>query len=149
MNDIQTYKLKKEDEVLARDVAKYKRILREKKEAYDKATSTVKELSGRFIAKEKTLRSVYNKKVHYRLKSDQITSLSKDLAAFDVKTNAIKSDMDSYSISLVSPSDKKITRLIKAISDKYYNEIQLIDIKTIQKDKNSTFYQGVLKVDLR
>ncbi len=149
MNDIQTYKLKEEEKVLAVEVAKYKRILREKKEEYDKATAAVKELSGRFVAKEKTLRSVYNKKVHYRLKSDQITSLSRDLADFDVKTNAIMSDMDSYSISLVSPSDKQITKLIKAISDKYYNEIRLIDIKTIQKDTNSTFYQGVLKVDLR
>jgi hypothetical protein len=149
MNDLQTYKLKKDDEILARDVAKYKRILRLKKGEYEKTTAVVKELSKRFIAKEKTLRSVYNKKVHYRLKSDQMTSLSKDLDKFGVHTNAFRSDMDSYSISLISPSDKKITQLIKAISDKYYNEIKLIDIKTIQKDKNSTFYQGVLKVDFR
>jgi len=149
MNDIQTYKLKSEDKTLAKEVAKYKRILRQKKEAYDKTTATVKELSKRFVNKEKTLRSVYDKKVNYRLKSDQITSLSKDLAKFDVKTNAIRTDMDSYSISLISPNDKKITKLIKTISDKYYNDIQLIDIKTIQKDKNSTFYQGVLRVDLR
>jgi hypothetical protein len=149
MNDLQTYKLKKDDAILAQEVTKYKRILRQKKGEYEKATAIVKELTNRFVAKEKTLRSVYNKKVHYRLKSDQMTSLSKDLDKFGVHTNALRSDMDSYSISLISPNDTKITQLIKAISDKYYSEINLIDIKTIQRDKNSTFYQGVLKVNFR
>jgi len=149
MNDIQTYKLQQDDKKLARDVAKYKRILRQKKAEYDKANATVKELTTRFVSKEKTLRSVYDKKVHYRLKSDQITSLSKDLAQFDVQTNRIISDNDSFRIALIAPSDEKITQLIKAVSSKYANEIKLIDIKTIQKDKNSTFYQGVLRVDLR
>jgi len=149
MNDIQSYKLKQEDDILAREVAKYKRILRQKKEKYDETSATVKELSNRFVAKEKTLRSVYNKKVYYRLKSDQFTSFSSDLEASDVKTNLLTSDKDNYTISLISPSDEKITKLIKAISDKYYKDIKMIDIKMIQKDKNSTFYQGVLKVDLR
>jgi len=149
MNDIQTYKLKTEDAKLAREVARYKRILRQKKEIFDKTAETVKELSDRFTSKEKTLRSVYDKKVNYRLKSDQITSLSKSLAEFGVKTNAIQTEMDSYQITLISPDDKNITRLIKSISDTYYNDIKLIDIKTIQKDENSTFYKGVLRVDLR
>ena len=149
MNDLQTYKLQKDDAVLATEVAKYKRIIRQKTEVSDQASATVKELSGRFVSKEKTLRSVYNKKVHYRLKSDQFTSFSNDLAQFDVQTNAIKSNMDSYRISLVSPSDEKITQLIKSVSEEYANDIKLIDIKRIQKDTNSTFYQGVLRVDLR
>jgi hypothetical protein len=149
MNDIQTYKLKKDDEVLARDVAKYKRILSQKSKEYAKANAAVKELSARFVAKEKTLRSIYNKKVNYRLKSDQITALCRDLAKVGVKTNMLQSKMDEYQIALISPSDKKITQLIKVVSDKYANAIRLIDIETIERDKNSTFYQGVLKVELR
>jgi hypothetical protein len=39
--------------------------------------------------------------------------------------------------------------LIKVISEKYANDIRLIDIETIERDKNSTLYQGVLKVELR
>jgi len=149
MNNLQVSQLQEQDKVLSRDVARYKRILRQKKEEYDQALAVVKDLSGRFVAKEKTLRSVYDKKVNYRLKSDQITALSQDLSQYGVKTNAIVSDMDSYSISLISSSDTKITQLIKAVSDKYANAIRSIDIKTIQKESNSTFYQGVLKVDLR
>ena len=149
MNNIQTYKLKKEDDVLAKEVARYKRILREKKIEYDKVAKEVKELANRFAVKEKTLRKVYDKKVNYRLKSDQIVALSNDLTQQGVQTNAVESDANVYNISLVSPDDTKITKLIKAIAEKYYNQINAIDIKLIEKDKNSTFYQGVLKVDLR
>jgi flagellar biosynthesis chaperone FliJ len=149
MNDIQTYRLKKEDAVLAREVAKYKRILRQKKKEYEAAADEVKKLSERFVAKEKTLRTIYDKKVHYRLKSDQMISLSNDLAKFGVQTNRLESDIDHYRLNLIAPSDKKITQLIKAVSDKYADQIERIDIQTIEKDQNSTYYQGVLKVDLR
>ena len=149
MNNIQTYKLKQEDDVLAKDVAKYKRILREKKTKYDEITKVVKELSSRFAGKEETLRKVYNKKVHYRLKSDQIAVLSNDLAQHGVKTTLIQSNRDAYSLLLLSPNDTKITKLIKDISEKYYNEINSVDIEMIEKDTNSTLYKGLLKVDLQ
>ncbi len=149
MNDIQTYKYKMEEQKLAKEVAKYKRILGQKKSEYDQASKVLKELSERFLAKEKTLRTIYDKKVHYRLKSDQFISFGKDLLKNGVKTDAITSNMDSFSISLVAPSDKKITELIKDVSKKYYNDIDLIDIETIEKDTNSTFYHGILKVNLR
>ena len=149
MNNIQAYKLKQEDDALAKDVAKYKRILREKKIEYDKITKIVQELSSRFAAKEKTLRKVYEKKVHYRLKSDQLAELSNDLADHDVKTTLMLSNQDTYSMLLISPDDTKITKLIKTISEKYFKEINSVDIEMIQKDKNSTFYKGLLKVDLQ
>jgi hypothetical protein len=148
MNNLETAQLKKEEVKLAKEVAKYKRLIAEKIKEYNAVKAEVKRLSIRFVSKEKTLRAVYDKKVNYRLKSDQITSLSKDLSTLDVKTNAIESIMDSYRISLVSPNDTKITQLIKAVSQKYAKEIKMIDIETIQKDNNSTFYQGILRVDL-
>jgi len=149
MNNIQTYKINQEDQVLAKEVAKYKQLLKQKKEAYEKASAVVKELSERFTAKEKTLQSIYDKKVHYRLKSDQLASFSEDLNAYDVHTNGMASQQDLYRLSLISPSDIQITKLIKAISEKYYDEIKSIDIEMIHKDKNSTFYQGILKVDMQ
>jgi hypothetical protein len=148
LNDVQTYKINQEEKVLAKEVAKYKRLLKEKKEEYDHISAVVKELSERFVAKEKTLRAIYDKKVHYRLKSDQLASFSADLDAAGVRTNALASDHNHFRLSLISPSDIKITRLIKAISDKYYDDIRSIDIEMIHKDENSTFYQGILKVDL-
>jgi hypothetical protein len=149
MNDIQTAKINKEERALAQEVAKYKRLLKQKQDEYNKISDVVKKLAERFTAKEKTLQSIYDKKVHYRLKSDQLASFSDDLNAFDVRTNGIASQQDLYQLSLISPSDTRITKLIKAISEKYYDDIKSIDIEMIHKDTNSTFYQGILKVDLK
>jgi hypothetical protein len=149
MNDIQTYKFRQEEDLLSKEVAKYKRILAEKKEEYKKEEDILNELSQRFAGKEKTLSNVYKKKVEYRLKSDQLVSFGGDLIKYGVKTNAIQSDLDSFSLSVVAPSDKKITELIRDISQKYYKDIMSIDIRTIQKDVNSTFYHGILEVKLR
>jgi len=55
---------------------------------------------------------------------------------------------DLYSISLVAEEDKNITQMIKYITDKYEGDIKRIDIELIEQDKNSTFYQGTLKVEL-
>ena len=149
MNNIQTNKINQEERILAKEVAKYKRILKEKQEALGKANAVVNKLAERFNAKEKTLQSIYDKKVHYRLKSDQFASFSEDLDAFDVHTNGIASEQDLYRLSLIAPNDTQITKLIKAISEKYYDDIRSIDIEMIHKDKNSTYYQGILKVDLQ
>ncbi len=147
MNNIQVYKLREEEKILAKDVANYKRILAQKKEEYKKESNITKRLSERFSAKEKTLFNVYDKKVNYKMKSDQLISFGRDLTKFGVKTNSISSELDGYSISIVAPSDKKITELIKDLSQKYYKDIKSIDIQTIEKDTNSTFYHGILKVN--
>jgi hypothetical protein len=42
-----------------------------------------------------------------------------------------------------------MTELIKYISSMHFNEINAIDIKMIAKDNNSSYYKGLLKVDLR
>ncbi len=148
LNNLQTYKIQQEDKVLAKEVEKYKRLIKEKKAEYDRISAVVKELAEKFNAKERTLRSIYDKKVNYRLKSDQLASLSDDLTKQGVSTNAIMSSQDQYDISLLAPSDAKITKLIKAVSERYYDEIKMIDIEMIQRDKNSTYYQGILKVEL-
>jgi len=149
LNDIQTSKLQKEDRKLAQEVSKYKKILKTKKTEYDKAQEIVKALMATYSVKEKTLRSVHEKKVHYRMKSDQIASFSKDLSHFGVLTNSIVSDKNNFLITLISSEDKNITKTVKEVASKYAKEIKLIDIQRIQKDENSTFYQGVLRVDLK
>jgi hypothetical protein len=52
-------------------------------------------------------------------------------------------------MSMVSSDDRKLTELIKYISDTHFDEIREIDIKLIEKDPQSTFYKGLLKVELK
>jgi len=141
--------LQKQELKLGQEVEKYKTILSQKKKKITKLDKEIDSLRKTFSGKEKTLIAVHDKKVSYRLKSEQIKSFSEDLAKYGVKTYNIQTDKNEYSLSLVSPNDKDITKLITAVSEKYKNDITSIDIKRIQKDNNSTFYRGILKVVLR
>jgi hypothetical protein len=154
-NETRNSILQKEETKLSAEASKYKAILSQKRKEISRLDKKITELKRTFQGKEKTLTSVYDKKVHYQLKSEQMELFAGDLAKYGVKTYNIETQYnedaqsDEYYLSLVSESDKNITKLIKDISEKYEKHISTIDIKLIQKDQNSTFYQGVLKVGLR
>jgi hypothetical protein len=147
--------LQNEETKLSAEASKYKGILTRKRKEITQLDKQITGLKTTFQGKEKTLTSVYDKKVHYQLKSEQMELFAGDLARYGVKTYNIETQYneetksDEYYLSLVSESDKNITKLIKDISEKYEEHISSIDIKLIQKDQNSTFYQGVLKVGLQ
>ena len=61
----------------------------------------------------------------------------------------IKSENDVIWLSLVSSNDRKLTELIKYISDNHFHELNQIDIKLIEKDPESSYFKGLLKVDLK
>jgi len=148
-NETRNNILQDQETKLDREVKKYKAILGKKRKEIDALEKRIAQLKKTFQGKEKTLVSVYNKKVYYRLKSEQMELFAGDLASHGVKTYNIVTKNDHYYLSLVSPSDKDITKLIKDISEKYKDTIASIDIELIEKDQNSTFYQGVLKVGLQ
>jgi len=148
-NKAESYILKDEEQQLTQTANKYKKILAQKTEEISKLDKTIEVLERRYNSKIKTLEAIYDKKVNYKLKSESLYRFAGDLKAHDVRTDSIESDNDSYSISLVSESSKSITRLIKSISDKYFDKISYIDIEQIQKDEKSGFYKGLLKVKLR
>jgi len=154
-NDTRNSILQNEETKLSAEASKYKGILTRKRKEITQLDKQITGLRTIFQGKEKTLTSVYDKKVHYQLKSEQMELFAGDLARYGVKTYNIetqyneKTKSDEYYLSLVSESDKNITKLIKDISEKYEEHISSIDIKLIQKDQNSTFYQGVLKVGLQ
>jgi len=141
--------LKAQEQKLRQEANKYRAILKKKHQEIDVLDTRIAKLKKRFQAKENTLSSVYNKKVFYKLKSEQLELFASDLAKFGVKSYRIDSRDDMYDISLVAESDENVTKLIKEISSKYQDTISSIDIEMIEKDKNSTFYQGVLKVGLQ
>jgi len=148
-NDAKIYALQIQDKKLKKEASKYKRILGKKKKTIAKLDSEIAKLSKMYHAKTKTLTSIYDKKVNYRLKSELLYSVAKDLVKYDVYIDNLYTKEDTIWLSLVSSDDRKFTELIKYISDTYFNEINAIDIKKIIKDPKSKYYKGLLKVELR
>jgi len=52
-------------------------------------------------------------------------------------------------LSIISSDDRKFTEVIKYISDTHFNEINQIDIELIEKSPDSSYYKGLLKVELK
>ena len=109
----------------------------------------IKNVSTVYSGKTKTLTAIYDKKINYKLKSGLFHIIAKELDKFDVHVEMLATEGDILFVSLVSTDDRKFTELIKYISDTHFNEINQIDIERIQKDPESHYYKGLLKVDLR
>ncbi len=147
--DLNNYKLSSEEKKLAQEVSKYKKILGEKRAEIKKLDSRLSQLSKTYQAKEKTLVSVYDKKVNYRLKSNQFASFAEDLSKYNVHSDEMGNMDDNYTISLIAQNDQNITGLVKYITGKYHKEISHINIERIAEDRNASVYTGILKVDMR
>jgi hypothetical protein len=149
INDAKIYALKIENKKLGSEADKYKKILSEKKEKIMISDKKISNLSKKYEGKTKTLTAIYNKKVNYRLKSGIFHSIAGELNKFGVNVDLLYSKENILWISLVSSNDRKLTELIKYISDTHFDEINQIDIERIQKDQKNHYYKGLLKVDLR
>ena len=149
VNDAKIYALKKENDKLTAVSQKYKTIIGAKKKEISALDNKIAQLSKIYGGKTKTLTAIYDKKVNYRLKSETFYAISDDLHKLDVYVNNLYTANDTIWLSLVSSDDRKLTELIKHISDTHYDEIDQIDIELIKKDPESTYYKGLLKVDLK
>ncbi|NOZ90517.1 MAG: hypothetical protein GXO60_04435 [Epsilonproteobacteria bacterium] len=145
MIDAHIIKLKSDEKALSTITNKYKKILEEKRKIINENKKELKGLNDIFEGKAKTLTSIYNKKVDYRLKSNLLNQFAKDLIKYEVKLEEMSSDEDNFTLHIVSDDDKKITKYIKYISKKYFDSIKNIDIKRIAVDKDG-LYRGILKV---
>jgi hypothetical protein len=149
MNDATNMVLASNEIKLNEESERYKKILGQKKKEIGELDKVIDELAKKYHAKEKTLISIYNKKVKYSLKSELLYSFSKDIRKFKVNTNIITSEGNNFTFSLLSKDDKEITRLIKHISETHFNMINAIDIEVISREDDDKYYNGVLKVDLK
>ena len=149
VNDAKIYALTLENNKLTVESAKYKQILGAKKKEISVLDDKIEGLGKIYAGKTKTLTAIYNKKVNYRLKSGTFYAIANDLSKFDVHVNSIYTMDDTLWLSLVSSDDRKLTELIKHISDTRFDDINQIDIELIQKDPESSYYKGLLKVDLK
>jgi len=148
-NDAKIYVLNIENNKLQTETDKYKKILGAKKNEIGILDGKIDKLSTEYSAKTKTLTAIYDKKVNYRLKSGIFHAIADELTKFDVNVEMLSSKDDTLWVSLVSSSDRKLTELIKYISDTHFDEIAQIDIERIEKDPESSYYKGLLKVELR
>ena len=128
---------------------KYKKILSAKQKVIGVKKKEFKTLQGIFNGKAKTLTAIYNKKVDYRLKSQFLFNFATDFTNHEIKVEKISSYEDKYVLHMVSPDEKKLTKYIKFISKKYFNEIHKIDIHRIEIDNVDMQYRGILEVEYR
>ncbi|MFT7879828.1 MAG: hypothetical protein ABXS91_05470 [Sulfurimonas sp.] len=149
INDASSYALKLQNDKVSKEAQKYKKVLGEKKAIITELDNKIAKLSANYQAKTKTLTSIYDKKVNYRLKSGIFHTMAEELHKYGVHVEQMKSDNDTIWLSLVSSEDRKLTELIKYISDNHFQEIDQIDIELIEKDPESNYYKGLLKVDLK
>jgi len=149
INDAKIYALNIENTKLTTESKKYKKILGEKKQQIKVLDTEIAKVSKIYGSKTKTLTSIYDRKVHYRLKSGTFYTIADDLNKFDVHVNNMYTQDDVIWLSLVSSDDRKFTEVIKYISDTHFGEIKQIDIELIKKDPESSFFKGLLKVDLK
>ena len=149
VNDAKIFALTIENNKLTTETKKYKKIIGEKKTVIKGLDTKIKDLSEAYQGKTKTLTAIYNKKVNYRLKSGMFHDIAAELDKFDVQTEMIETDENTLQVSLVSTDDRKLTELIKYISESQFDEVSGIDIERIQKDPASKYYKGLLKVELR
>ena len=145
MIDAHIIKLKLDNQALATITSKYKKILNDKRKVINQNKKELQGLNSIFEGKAKTLTSIYNKKVDYKLKSNLLNKFAIDLIKYEVKLEKMSSKEDEFTLYIVSDDDKKITKYIKYISKKYFDSIKNIDIKRIAVDEDG-LYRGILKV---
>ncbi len=149
INDAKIHVLTNENNKLTAESNKYKKILGAKKQEISALDKNIANVSKIYSGKTKTLTAIYDKKVNYRLKSETFYTVAEDLNKFNVHIDNMYSDKDTLWLSLVSSDDRKLTELIKYISDTHFNELNQIDIELIKKDPESSYYKGLLKVELK
>ena len=148
-NDAKRLALSTQDAQLKAEASKYKQIIATKKKEISALDKELNRLIRLYGGKTKTLESIYKEKVNYRLKSGIFYTIAEELNRFGVYVDRIFTHEDTVWMSLVSSDDRKLTELIKYISDKHYSDIKEIDIEMIEKDPESKHYRGLLKVEFR
>ncbi len=149
INNIQIIRYTYQSNELSSEVEHYKKTIEAKKNEIKLLSLEEKREAEAYHAKEVTLNTIYDKKVNYRMKSQTFYDLANDLQQYGVSVDKLQNNDNNFSLSLISDGDRKVTELIKYISNKYYNVIKKIDIKLIEKDQNGTYYKGILTMEFK
>jgi len=149
INDAKIHVLTNKNNKLTVESNKYKKILDTKKKEIAVLNKKIVNVSKIYAGKTKMLTAIYDKKVNYRLKSKIFYTVANDLDKFDVHIDAMYSKNDILWLSLVSSDNRRLTELIKYISDIHFSALNQIDIELIKKDSETSYYKGLLKLELK
>ncbi|WP_201353105.1 hypothetical protein [Hydrogenimonas urashimensis] len=138
-------KLTKEEKKLNELVTSIKREISSLQTKKKDVLGKIKAEQDLFETKKKILSAIYDKKVNYPMKAKTIVNFGNDMGKFNVKVTKIVDEDNTFTLSLYSTSEKRITQFIKYLTDKYERKIHT-DIEKIYKDEKTGIYQGDLKV---
>ncbi len=138
-------KLQKEEKQLNQLVTSIKNEISTLQKQKSDLLAKIKAENDLFEKKKKILAAIYDKKVNYPMKAKTIVSFGNDMTKFDVKVTKIMDEDNTFTLSLYSGSEKKITQFIKYLTDTYERKIHT-DIDKIYKDEKTGIYHGDLKV---
>jgi len=139
--------LSNKEKKLSQVANRYKKIIQKKKEELKTLQEASAKLGKIYAQKKGELESVYDKKFHYDLKSEQLAAITNVINSFDIKSKNITIDDSRYLIELESKDDKEITAFIKKLVKSFHRKISAIDIEDIKYDEKDNLYKGVLKVE--
>ncbi len=126
----------------------YKQILHQKRSELNALHKSIDKLRKIYQNKMGELESVYNKKFHYQMRSEQLTEITDIINQFDIKSRNITLNDENYIIEVESKDDKEITAFVKKLVTSLGDRIDSIEINHIDFDKKSGLYRGYLKLRL-
>jgi len=141
--------LLEKDKSLSATALEYKNKIAQEQKTITKKKKLLKEAEKTFERKAMTLSKINNKKVNYKFKSNFLYIFSKDLEKYNLHIEEIVSEDDTFIFHLISEDEKNITKYIKYVSKKYFEDIKKIDIKRIELNEEEGLYRGVLKVEYK
>ncbi|WP_200764100.1 hypothetical protein [Nitrosophilus alvini] len=141
--------LKKEyTQIHAEKTALEQKINSLKKEKQNIKTKIAKE-EEEYKKRLSILEAIYEKKVNYPMKAKILTELSQDLNRFRVKITEVENKENSFALNVLATDEKRITNLIKHISNKKGERFK-VSTEEIKKDeKKENRYISTIKVDIK
>jgi len=117
-----------------------------------KALILLAEEKKEYNEKKNTLIKIHEVKVDYPMKAKLITEFTEVLNKFNVNISSISYAEDEksgkvFTLNLVSPKDREITKLVEYITKTYENKYDF-DLEQIQFDEKLHTYLSALKVKL-
>ncbi len=141
--------LAKKESKLTKIVNDYKHKIKVREDKIKKIEDELTKTSTLYRYKKSELTTVYDKKFHYKLRSEQLALITNVLKGYAIKSRYIEISDTIYKIEVESKDDKEITAFIKELVKKFNKTISKVDIKSIVYYPKEGQYKGVVKIEFK
>ena len=104
-----------------------------------------------YIDKKNTLIKIHDVKVNYPMKAKLLSGIIKDLNKFGVKLESLSYGeteiKKTFDLNLVSSKDRKITKLVEYLTEKYTGKFKY-NTEKISYDEDRRIYSSLLKLEI-